>query len=208
MPNRRDGQKAATRQKLIKFSKELIIEKGVDDLQIADITERAGVSQGAFYVHFENKEELFNFLKDDFNDSMLKVVISAFDGTYGSIGRMPVKDIASVFLDKLKENKVYIVIHTSRYGFSLPYHNQILGVNPAMIEFLAGEIEKIQGHNGKEPFDSIMLTHAILAMWLRIGFRYALLDDYDKQEALSMILRLTEASVKEFLSESIYEKMC
>jgi AcrR family transcriptional regulator len=55
--NRHEQHKAATRQKLLGAAREVIVEKGYDDTDILDITERANVSKATFYKHFPNKEE-------------------------------------------------------------------------------------------------------------------------------------------------------
>jgi AcrR family transcriptional regulator len=53
-----DPRPARTRQALLKAAHELIVEKGVAGLRIAEITERADVALGSFYNHFATKEEL------------------------------------------------------------------------------------------------------------------------------------------------------
>lgn len=55
-PNRHQQRKAATRQKLLEAAREVIFERGYDEVEILDITERANVSKATFYKHFPNKE--------------------------------------------------------------------------------------------------------------------------------------------------------
>lgn len=55
-PNRHQQRKAATRQTLLKAAREVIVERGYNDVEILDITERANVSKATFYKHFLNKE--------------------------------------------------------------------------------------------------------------------------------------------------------
>ena len=47
-----------TRQKLLDVTNELIKEKGFYKLSIGDITERAGVAKGTFYIYFKHKEDI------------------------------------------------------------------------------------------------------------------------------------------------------
>lgn len=47
-----------TRARLVRAARELIAEKGVSTLRIADITEAADVGRGSFYNHFGTKEAL------------------------------------------------------------------------------------------------------------------------------------------------------
>jgi AcrR family transcriptional regulator len=57
-PNRFERRKQRTRRLLMQTAGELILEKGYDNVTIQDITERADVGRGTFYIHFEDKEHL------------------------------------------------------------------------------------------------------------------------------------------------------
>ena len=59
MTSMRKQQAKQTRQRLIDAGVELIEERGYDGASVDDITERAGVSKGTFYVHFKSKEDFF-----------------------------------------------------------------------------------------------------------------------------------------------------
>lgn len=49
---------AETRQQIIDAAIELVHARGYADTGLKDITDRAGITSGAFYYHFESKEEL------------------------------------------------------------------------------------------------------------------------------------------------------
>jgi AcrR family transcriptional regulator len=53
------GKRARTRAKLIEAAAEVIGEKGFDRAALEDIAARAGMTRGAVYGNFRNKEELF-----------------------------------------------------------------------------------------------------------------------------------------------------
>lgn len=57
--SRREERKKNTREKLLHAAAECFAEKGYSGTAVSDIVKRAGVSQGALYVHFKNKEALF-----------------------------------------------------------------------------------------------------------------------------------------------------
>ena len=46
------------KNKIIEVALKLINEKGFDNVSVSEITKEAGVSKGAFYIHFESKEDL------------------------------------------------------------------------------------------------------------------------------------------------------
>ena len=39
---------------------ETINEKGFGNLTVSDITERAGINRGTFYIHYKGKQDLLN----------------------------------------------------------------------------------------------------------------------------------------------------
>lgn len=54
-----------TRQKLLDSAEAVIGEKGYDHASIIEITQRAGVAQGTFYIYFPDKEAIFDGLVRD-----------------------------------------------------------------------------------------------------------------------------------------------
>ena len=46
------------KNRIIECALNLINEKGYDNVSVSEITQKAGVSKGAFYIHFKSKEDL------------------------------------------------------------------------------------------------------------------------------------------------------
>jgi AcrR family transcriptional regulator len=59
LPRERGGKRARTRAKLIAATAAVIGEKGFDRASLEEIAARAGMTRGAVYGNFKNKEELF-----------------------------------------------------------------------------------------------------------------------------------------------------
>ena len=68
-----------TRQALIDSALKLFGEKGYSVTSVQEITEDAGVTKGAFYHHFESKEELLRLIHDEFLDYQLAILKMALD---------------------------------------------------------------------------------------------------------------------------------
>ncbi|GAB4345472.1 MAG: hypothetical protein Kow0099_25780 [Candidatus Abyssubacteria bacterium] len=71
--------KELRRRRLLDAARELFFERGYRDTTIEMITERAGVSTGAFYLYFKSKEEIYMTLYADGIDifhSMARQAIS------------------------------------------------------------------------------------------------------------------------------------
>jgi len=58
VPRKEDRRKERTRQLLRDAMMELIVEKGYEDINIQDITDRANVARPTFYLHFSDKKDL------------------------------------------------------------------------------------------------------------------------------------------------------
>lgn len=90
-PNRQARRKEATRKKLLSAAMDIFSQKGINDTNVNDITERADVAYGTFYNYFNSIEELapevirikivdhldeVHILLEDVDDIVLVVAIS------------------------------------------------------------------------------------------------------------------------------------
>ena len=57
-PTRHERRRLQTRKQLMQSTLELVLEKGYDAISIQDITDRADLGRGTFYIHFKDKEEV------------------------------------------------------------------------------------------------------------------------------------------------------
>ncbi len=57
-PSRHERRRLQTRQRLIQTTLQLVLEKGYDAISIQDITDRADLGRGTFYIHFKDKEDV------------------------------------------------------------------------------------------------------------------------------------------------------
>ncbi|MGO1121229.1 TetR/AcrR family transcriptional regulator [Rhodovibrionaceae bacterium A322] len=58
--NRRQQQKADSRDKVVSAAARLFRDRGVDGAGIAEIMKAAGLTHGGFYAHFQGKEDLLS----------------------------------------------------------------------------------------------------------------------------------------------------
>jgi AcrR family transcriptional regulator len=61
-PSRSSKPNPEREQRILNAASELIVQYGFDKTTVSDIAERAGISKGAVYLHFESKETLFDAL--------------------------------------------------------------------------------------------------------------------------------------------------
>jgi AcrR family transcriptional regulator len=66
---RHERRRLRTRELLIQTTLQLVLEKGYEAISIQDITDRADLGRGTFYIHFKEKEEVvWTAFQDLFED--------------------------------------------------------------------------------------------------------------------------------------------
>lgn len=73
----------ATRQALLDAAEEVFADHGFDGASVAEITRRAGVAQGTFYVHFPDKKAAFLELVRHVNHQVRETASRATAGLSG-----------------------------------------------------------------------------------------------------------------------------
>ncbi|MDR7870916.1 MAG: TetR/AcrR family transcriptional regulator [Tissierellaceae bacterium] len=66
--NKRKLKAIKTKEKIYNAAKHLVMEHGIDNVSVDSIVKAAGVSKGAFYVHFESKDSLVATLVEDYTN--------------------------------------------------------------------------------------------------------------------------------------------
>lgn len=74
MDNKLDRRQAKTKQALRSALIELIEEKGLDGLTVTDITNRADVNRGTFYLHYRDAPDMLQQVKEEVFDSVIKLL--------------------------------------------------------------------------------------------------------------------------------------
>lgn len=115
-----------TEEKILKESMRLFLERGYHGTSIDDITRAAGLTKGALYWHFKNKEKLLKRIVEEFERRFLNNLIHA------------VEEVKGGALDKFEK---YI-----RFNSAFAYYNRELCVS---FETLAGEL--VGAHDRIEP---------------------------------------------------------
>ncbi len=73
-----------TKTRILKVTFELLLEKGFDGVSISQITKKAKITKGALYYFFENKEDLFDCVIEEYLYSYLNqslIDLKNFSGT-------------------------------------------------------------------------------------------------------------------------------
>ncbi|MEW5855124.1 MAG: TetR/AcrR family transcriptional regulator [Myxococcota bacterium] len=73
----REESKEETRQRLLDAGRELFAEEGLDLPSLDAICERAGYTRGAFYVHFQDREEFLVAVMEKALGDFLQMILGA-----------------------------------------------------------------------------------------------------------------------------------
>ena len=85
MGKRRDAA-LETRQKIIQAVRDLLQEKNANDINIEEITQRAGVAKGSFYTHFKRKEDVISVVAMDCYNTIRESVLRSSGEVCKQIG--------------------------------------------------------------------------------------------------------------------------
>lgn len=69
----------ATRRKILDSAVDLFGELGYGETGLADVLQRAGVSKGAFYYHFDSKEAVATAIIEEYRVKVTDAVVAAVD---------------------------------------------------------------------------------------------------------------------------------
>jgi AcrR family transcriptional regulator len=94
----------ATRRKILDCAVDLFNDLGYGDTGLTDVLQRAGVSKGAFYYHFDSKEAVAAAIIDEYNEKLLRPAREMIDPnapTVQSLIRASFEAAAIIQSDKL-----------------------------------------------------------------------------------------------------------
>jgi len=87
-PKRAGHDKEATKGALIAAGMELFAKHGLDGPSLDDICAHAGFTRGAFYVHFEDRDDFLVAVMDHVGRQILDELLVAGGGADGLVGAM------------------------------------------------------------------------------------------------------------------------
>lgn len=137
-------QGAETKKKICESADSLFREYGFENVSVDSIVEKAGISKGGFYVHFDSKDALTAALIAEYVNKLdlsYKVFLETFsDNTKASVILLSlVEKIAGIITDKIGYNLIKLAyrIQIDRNistGVLLSYGRDIYGVFSDLIQ--------------------------------------------------------------------------
>ena len=94
----RQARAEATRRRIIDSAVDLFTEMGYGETGLADVLQRAGVSKGAFYYHFDSKESVAAAIITEYRDANAEAVLARIDLSAPLLERIIVASFISAAL--------------------------------------------------------------------------------------------------------------
>ncbi|GBC81372.1 HTH-type transcriptional repressor KstR2 [bacterium HR10] len=158
---------ALSRQRLLQAAKACFSRKGFYATSIAEITRRAGVSLGAFYLYFSSKTEILDELVRDLNTQLRRNARAAIAGLTDR--REIEREGFRAFFDFIRRNReAYRIVReaefvspsVARWYFERLAHGYVRGLQEGMRR---GEIR---------PLDAEALAYCLMGIGHFVGLRW------------------------------------
>jgi AcrR family transcriptional regulator len=75
MSDKMDRRQARTKQFLYKALMELMEEKGTEGVTVTDVTTRADINRGTFYLHYRDVPDMLDQIKEEVFNEIQKVIV-------------------------------------------------------------------------------------------------------------------------------------
>lgn len=180
-----------TRDKLLRAAEKVFGDKGYYESSISEITTKAGLGSGTFYIYFSSKYQIFEALIRNLNHELRK---SIKEGTDGLESREEIeKEGFKLFFDFLKKHRrFYRIVRQAEYLnldlFKWYYSSISEGYSEGLrMAFNNGEFAR----NNPE-----LISYALMGIADFVGMRYGVWDDSLDDHLLEDLMRFVLEGLK------------
>lgn len=166
-----------TRQQLLDAAEQVFGEKGFEQSSIAEITQRAKVALGTFYVYFENKQAIFVELVDQLGERLRKALASAVKGKGTRLERERA-GFRAFFEFAGKHRNLYRIVRQAEFVDEKVY----LAYYEKLASAYARGLSRSMDSGELRRFDPEVLAYALMGVADFIGMRFVLWNKPDELE--------------------------
>jgi AcrR family transcriptional regulator len=177
-PTTERGQR--TRQHLLDAAESVFGDMPFEQASISEITRRAGVALGTFYVYFPHKQAIFVELVDELGARLRQALNERVHQETTRLGRERA-GFRAFFEFAAKHRNLYRVVRQAEFVDEAAYHRYYRTLGSAYAKGLRSAME--QGEIGR--FDPEIIAFALMGMADMVGMRFVL---WDKPEKLDTIV--------------------
>jgi len=177
-PTTERGQR--TRQHLLDAAESVFGDTPFEHASISEITRRAGVALGTFYVYFPHKQAIFVELVDELGARLRQALGKAISQETTRLGKERA-GFRAFFEFAAKHRNLYRVVRQAEFVDEAAYHRYYRTLGTAYARGLREAMDK--GEIGR--FDPELVAFALMGMADMIGMRFVL---WEKPEVLDGIV--------------------
>jgi AcrR family transcriptional regulator len=185
------AQGQQTRQRLLDAAEAVFGEKGYDRASVAEITQRAGVAQGTFYIYFPDKQSTFVELVRDLSHRLrLEIAQSVANLT----DRLEVEraGFRSFFAFIHNHRNLYRIVRQAEFVDEEVYRWYYRHLAEAYSAGLSQAMQKGQIRQ----LDAECLAYCLMGIADFLGARYVLWDgDHPPEEAIETMMQLIQHGI-------------
>ncbi|HMB22897.1 MAG: TetR/AcrR family transcriptional regulator [Chloroflexota bacterium] len=171
--SRHERRRQQTRKLLIETTVQLVLEKGYEAITIQDITDRADLGRGTFYIHFKDKEDVLWTAIQDLIREMESEAHQQFDGKLPK--QVEYYGLLNMFRHAEKNRDLYRVVLGGQGSAVLTERVQDL-----LADVIRRDVEnpELRDPNAETPVEVIAqmmtgLMSRLIGWWLKSGNMYS-----------------------------------
>ena len=163
----------ATRRALLRAAEEVFGEEGYDGASVSEITRRAGVAQGTFYVYFPDKKAVFVELVQHLNATLRAAIATDLDGVTDRL-EMERQGLRSFFAFIKDHRALYQVMREAEFvdPDSYAWHYETLGAG-----YRSGIEDAIAAGQLDSSLDAEVAVDVLMGAAEFIGWKYGIRGD-------------------------------
>lgn len=163
MPNVILQKKLEKRKKLLDSSYELFVEKGISNVSIAEICQKAGIAKGTFYLYFSSKEDIARALNRRISFTLMQKAYDEVNRNRKDTFADNVITMANFIIDYFHADTETLKMMRKDFIFPLTVDDFDNSTNPLMIS-LRQEISDYASVSGYSNHEILFRLYSLLSM--------------------------------------------
>ncbi|MGE0791056.1 MAG: TetR/AcrR family transcriptional regulator [Sandaracinaceae bacterium] len=200
---KRKEAKDRTREQVLAAAEKVFAEKGVRAAKVSDIVREAGVAQGTFYIHFENKAEVVDRLVARYNRRHGSLLVRAAVRNLRVGTRAIIRAQARAHIEFWRAHRTLfpmVVDHLARH--SREEEPMLLRDVSEAIAAFADDV--LSSSRAERRVSSRELARTIVTLWRQAGLNVARDESVDPDDAV-LALELTTIAIYDALAPGLLD---
>ncbi len=165
--NEKDRRVKRTKKLLKDSLAELLLEKNIHSITVRELTDRADISRGAFYTHYDDIFDIFDQLQRDLLNEISELMKEDPTHTY--------YETFNKLLDYVKDNASICMVFMCK-GSDGYFRDQLMNLLEANIMKIV--LYEMEASESTENWTYLVRYNAagliaVLSLWLESGFKYS-----------------------------------